>query len=313
MNKALQQLTTNFTLLKLHIAVQLKQPATLPAFKGSMWHGLLGRALKNHDENLYHIFYGEHQGQQPKPYALCPSADHKTEWQKGELISFELTLFGEACVMATQIIEALTQGEKNKTIGIGEQKIPFRVVSISSVTPEGLQAGIHPRSLSAWLSSLPTSASHNALHPQIGDGSAPHSEIALNFQTPVMFKQQSKALKSLDKMGLEFYIKQILRRLTQLSQFWVMDEPALFDEIHQHSLNQQAMQRNQCEVTTHCYFEDSVRYSAIHQKEIPISGVKGQVSFYGNLTPLVPIFKIGELLQVGGKSTFGLGKYQLIC
>ena len=41
-------------------------------------------------------------------------------------------------------------------------------------------------------------------------------------------------------------------------------------------------------------------------------GLKRQVSYFGEIAPALPWLQIGEKLNVGGKTTFGLGKYQLI-
>ena len=81
--KALTLIAQQCDLLKLRIHIQLKKETILPAFKGSMLHGWLGHALKHVDDRAYHALYGEHDNQQPKPYIICPSEDHKTQYWSG--------------------------------------------------------------------------------------------------------------------------------------------------------------------------------------------------------------------------------------
>ncbi|MEZ9591714.1 hypothetical protein BCU93_03375 [Vibrio breoganii] len=294
MKSELHLLSSQFKLLKLNITVQLKQSVQLPPFKGAMWHGLFGHAFKAHDERLYQVFYGEHAQQQPKPYAIFPDGDHKEHWHKGELLSVELTVFGEACEMAPAIVETLQHASNSKYLGIGDKRASFKVLSVSSNTPYGLTAGIKTLSLQDWL-------------PPVSDYQR-EIEVALHFVTPVRAKHQGQVIKD-QAPQLAFWLNQTLRRLTQISRFWVVDDEAIFSRIYE---QMQCHIPRQCDTQSDCYFEDWLRYSARHEKRIPIGGLKGQVSFYGELGPLLPLLKIGELLQVGGKTTFGLGKYKLI-
>nr|WP_164837174.1 CRISPR system precrRNA processing endoribonuclease RAMP protein Cas6 [Vibrio alfacsensis] len=294
MTQELQLLTNQFQLLKLHLTVQLKQGTTLPAFKGAMWHGLLGESLKAHSEQCYQVFYGAHDEQQPKPYAIAPDGDHKTQWHKEELLNLELTLFGDACQLAQHVIDAMSSASLNSNLGIGEKRAAFKLLSVSSATPSGLRVGLHTFSLADWMRELP----HYTLQ----------QEVALSFITPVRAKYQNKVLRN-QAPELDFWVNQCLRRLTQLSRFWVLDDQTLFDAIYAQTLS--AIPQD-LDWQSDCYFEDWVRYSTRHEKKIPIGGLKGQVACYGDVHALLPILKVGELLQVGGKTTFGLGKYRLM-
>jgi len=106
---------------------------------------------------------------------------------------------------------------------------------------------------------------------------------------------------------LELLINAILRRLTQLSRFWVTDNEDLINDLYA-----QRPQFIQCETTSHCYFEDWQRFSKKEQTHLPFGGLKGQMSYFGEISQTLPLLIIGEQLHVGAKTTFGLGKYQLI-
>ncbi len=292
MNEALNHLTQCFKMVKLLVTIQFEEDAQLPAFKGSMLHGWFGQSLKAADEQAYFICFAEHDNQQPKPYIISPSQDHKTHWQKGELYHFEICLFGQATDLVDALYVALKLGER---LGLGSQRAPFKVLSITSNSPQFMQSGVHPFTLA------------EALKPYHGlNNFNTQREVALNLLTPVRLKQAGKICHT-GIAHLDFLSNQILRRLVLLSKFWVLDDQSLLDQI--------ATQRPYIAphaTHNHCYFEDWQRYSKKSKEHLPFGGLKGQVSFSGEISAMLPILKIGELLHIGGKTTFGLGKYQLI-
>lgn len=293
MYTALQTLTRQFPLLKLRVYIQFKQDTVLPAFKGSMLHGWFGHALKQADEHAYFICYGEHDNQQPKPYMITPNGDHKTQWHKNEIYDFEITLFGDATKLTDQLFLALKLGEK---MGLGQKRTPFDVISICSVLPDRTQSGVQTFTLfDAIAAKIPSKITLDL-----------NREMALQFITPLRIKHNGKIVKH-NAPPLDFWLKQIQRRLIQLSRFWVLDEEELFKAI-----TQQPPQLGAFTTTSHCYFEDWQRYSFKAQQSLPFGGLKGQVSFCGENSEALPLLIIGEQLHIGGKTTFGLGKYQLI-
>jgi hypothetical protein len=292
MTPAFQHLVSSFNLLKLNITIQFQQDAVLPAFKGSMLHGWFGHALKAADERAFFVCYGEHDNQQPKPYVICPNEDHKTHWKKGELFTFELTLFGEATQLADKLFIALKMGE---SLGFGAQRTPFKVLSIASVTPNGLKVGIQEMTLADAIAIAPFNPYHEG-----------EKELAITFTTPVRIKYRGNVCRT-DIPDLDFLINQLLRRLVQLSRFWVIDDKELFDAVY----SERPVIRHH-QVTNHCYFEDWQRFSQKNREHLPFGGLKGQVSFWGDINHSILLLKVGELLHIGGKTTFGLGKYQLI-
>ncbi|OBU30191.1 CRISPR system precrRNA processing endoribonuclease RAMP protein Cas6 [Photobacterium kishitanii] len=295
MTSALSALACRFNIVKLHVTVQLQQDTTLPDFKGSMLHGWFGHALKAVDEHSFYVCYGIHAEQQPKPYMICPSLDHKTDWKKGELLDFDITLFGDVTKLAPQVVDAIKHASENKRLGFGVKRTPFKVLSIASHTPSGLKPGVYVCSLADWF---------NNEHDYI----VGNAEIALNFVTPVRIKHHGQVIKS-PVLNHAFWANQILRRLMSLSRFWAVDDRELFDLLYRQVEQQLAVN---CDMDGACYFEDWQRYSLKQKEQLPFGGLKGQLSFYGELKPLISLFKIGELLHIGGKTTFGLGKYQLI-
>jgi hypothetical protein len=290
MSSALIELASQFNILKLRVYVRFNAECILPEFKGSLLHGWFGHALKHTDERVFHALFGVHDTQQPKPYLICPNEDLKTHWHKNELYYFDIFLFGEATQLGETIVRAIQYGQN---LGFGKQRTSFSITCISSLLPQREQPGIHSTTLLDWFSKDIVMANQ--------------CEIALTFITPVRIKVANNILKN-QGPDLVLFIKQIARRLTQLGRFWVCDEVELIKSIYS-----ELPVFGDYEFTSHCYFEDWQRYSLKEKSALPFGGLKGQVSFYGEISNALPWLYIGEQLHIGGKTTFGLGNYQLIC
>jgi hypothetical protein len=254
-----------------------------------MLHGWFGHALKAVDERAFFALYGEHGQQQPKPYIICPNEDNKRHWQQNEIYHFDLTLFGDAAHLGPIILKAFEKGQR---LGFGKEKTPFNLISVVSILPNKIVPGLVPTRLIDWLT--------------FDAGMNINTEVALHFTTPVRIKVNDNILKH-KAPDLPLLIKQIARRYSQLTRYWVCDEQKLLDQLYNELPHLGDYQQ-----TDHCYFENWKRYSFKQQGQLPFGGLKGQVSYFGEIANALPWLKLGEQLHIGGKTTFGLGKYQLI-
>jgi hypothetical protein len=284
-------LTNEFELLKLRFYVQLQEDTQLPAFKGSMLHGLLGHALKAVNEKAFFVLYGDHEQQQPKPYMVCPNEDLKTHWHKGEIYYFDIVLFGKATQISQSVVDAMVYGQK---LGLGGRRCKYTLTSVCSVLPTKIASGIHKTTLAEWLQLAPI------------DFNEIENEIAIHFKTPIRVKSGGKIVKN-KAPSLNEWVNHILRRLIQISRYWVVDNDDLFESLYDNRPN-----LGDYEVTQHVYFEDWQRYSLKDRQSLPFGGLQGQVSYFGDVQAALPWLKLGQLLHLGGKTTFGLGAYQLI-
>lgn len=294
MNSALELISQDFNLLKLRVYVQFKQDCILPAYKGAMLRGWLGHALKGVDERAFFAFYGDHDNQQPKPYVISPSDDLKSQYQKNEFYSFDILLLGVATNLSPTLLKALDYGQ---ALGFGQNKTPFNLVSVASITPTRIQAGIEVTKLSDWLLVNDKSQYSHSLA---------HTEIALHFTTPVRIKIEGKILEK-QAPELPLLLKQVARRLAQIAKFWVCDDDEIINALYK-----ELPLLGDHKVTSHIYYENWQRYSLKQQSLQPYGGLKGQVSYFGEIRNAIPWLQIGEQLHIGGKTTFGLGQYQLI-
>lgn len=283
---SLYELAEQVQVLRLHCTFRILQEGELPAFKGSTLHGWLGQQLRKQSAELYHVLYTEHDQQQPKPYALA-CHDFRTHYAKNSILSFQLTLYGSATQLADRLLQALCQ----QTLGLGGAKLAVKIQTVASDTPNGLKLGVHPLPLRVWLTIEPQQISPT---------------FCVQLRSPLRLKQQGAIIKH-GQPSLTLMVSQIQRRLAGLTRFWVDDSP------HWQQLLKEHMRIGEYQNLSYStYFEDWKRYSASRQKLLPFGGLLGEFSYQGDIHNALIWLQIGQVLQVGGKTTFGLGCYKLL-
>lgn len=100
----------------LRLSYRLEKDVRLDAFKGSALHGVMGYALKAYPDIYNAIFeykapadhpLARRYANAPNPYTIfCNSS--KTYYQKGDFLSFDLTLIGEASRYTSHILGILS-------------------------------------------------------------------------------------------------------------------------------------------------------------------------------------------------------------
>lgn len=282
----LYTLAEHMQILRLHCTFMFHQGGELPAFKGSTLHGWLGQQLLKQDPQLYDLLYAEHGQQQPKPYALA-CHDQRTYFSEQSILSFELTLFGSATQLADRLLQALTQN----TLGFGAPRLRINIQSVASQTPQGLRLGVHTLPLIAWLQPENAQLQH---------------ECVLQLTSPLRIKRQGKIIKN-TAPTLPLLLGQVQRRLALLSEFWVSDSPQW-----QHMLATYIPIGEHRTLPSPLYFEDWQRYSNAQQKHLPFGGLLGELCYQGDIYHALVWLQVGQVLQLGGKTTFGLGCYRLL-
>ena len=119
-----------FPLMRLEFVIELQADTELPQYTGSMVHGFLGYALKSVNEQVFRACYMQQGAQQPRPYSVIPDLREKTHWQAGDLMRFEIKLFGEAYHIADSVIAAIQAWQ---TKGLGEKRVPYRLIAVNQI------------------------------------------------------------------------------------------------------------------------------------------------------------------------------------
>ncbi len=64
-------------------------------------------------------------------------------------------------------------------------------------------------------------------------------------------------------------------------------------------------------VSSNLSYEYAERYSNRQKRRMPFGGLIGDITFEGDLAPFLPFIRLGEWVNVGKKTTFGLGRYEI--
>lgn len=282
----LRELAEQMQILRLHCTFVFKQKNQLDEFKGSTLHGWLGRQLHKEDRELFDLLYGEHDQQQPKPYAIS-CYDHRTEFVENAILSFTLTLFGGVVQFADRLVTALS----HKPLGFGKLRAAIALHSVASQTPFGLRLGIRPLPLVNCLEQRAPNLVHSC---------------SLQLLSPLRLKEEGRIVKQ-GVPALADILVHTQRRLAYLVRYWVNEDPKW-----QEAIRRPILLGEHQSLESAVYYEDWLRYSNTQQRLLPFGGLMGELSYTGDIYHALQWLQVGQLLQIGGKTTFGLGCYQVL-
>lgn len=266
-------LNQKLTLTKYHFKLEATENISLPAYKGSTFHGGFGHALMEISPRWYRYFFEPGQGKQgdwPKPFVLLPPLDLLESYQKGHQFSCELTLFGEAVkhhALAEAAIEFL--GSK---MGLGYQLGKYKVLDVCCSEPE---------------------LKHYEDNQQAN----------IKLTTRLRLKDNNRLQR--DTPDFKLFMTRLIGRLKTIEKAYMSQEP---DSEHYNSLLEKSA--NIRTVNKTMVWDDWDRFSGRQKKWMKFGGLLGDVVYEGDLAPFQDVLEIGEWLHLGGKTSFGLGKYE---
>jgi len=308
-------------LQKIHVGafefnLKARDPLVLPAYKGSTLRGGFGYAfkkvvcaLKNQDcpacllkEKCLYSYVFEtpppantrimrKYKAAPHPFIIEPPLERQRIYKPGAEFQFGLILIGRAIDYLPYFI--YTFDELGRT-GIGKGKAGFDLVSVNcngdqiydsqtkTLKPIDIpQPGVER--------SLPFS-----LQP---------SALCLSFLTPTRIQYNEHLT-----LDLEFHIlvRNLLRRLSLLYYFHCNGDPSNWDF---KGMIEKAKEVKVKKENLRWY--DWERYSGRQETRMKMGGFVGEITFEGEIEPVIPLIRMGEVLHVGKGTSFGLGKYEI--
>jgi CRISPR/Cas system endoribonuclease Cas6 (RAMP superfamily) len=111
------------------------------------------------------------------------------------------------------------------------------------------------------------------------------------------------------KLTFELLIKNLIRRFSLLSRFHGKElslmQTELFNELLILASNVNLIDEN-------TYWFDTERYSNRQRARLRFGGLMGSISFSSeHLRQFLPLLLVGEYLNIGSSTTFGLGRLQI--
>lgn len=272
-----------------------KNKIVMPVYKGSTFHGGFGHALKTISPTYYRILFEPgRSGDHPKPFVLLPPLDNLLVYEPGDKFDCELTLFGSA-VQHFSICHAAMEFLGNQ-FGIGENRGRFKVEGVDAAIPV-----TRPDDSSEYNASQPGAATGDII---AASRILKHTDcITLNFSTRLRLKENDQLLRN--PPSFRVFINRLLGRLDSLGNFygdgWIIGRET------REKLSRLA---GEVEISVDSLtWEKWNRFSGRQKTTMNFDGFLGPVTYKGDCAPFIPYLAAGEWTHVGGKTSFGLGKY----
>jgi len=311
-----------FTILCLRYTVEAQTPIEFGFQAGAQLRGGLYTALMEmmhqpgvHDHNPAHVMHcpvcqmmkrenpeAERGQDVPRPFGLIPPITERPQRSfranTGERFSFGLNLYGDTALnytLFTLAVSRLGQG------GVGYGRGQFVLVGIEAYNP--LTGAVETLMAGGGRSSIPTLNVTAESLRRYAD-TLPDAQLTLQFLTPTRLVDHGQLVKTPQFRPL---MARLLERLESLEREYA--EGTSWKERYL-ALTQAAEHIQIINDKTHWLEVQSG--SRRQGRMTPISGVVGQVTFEGNLTPFKEWLAWGTLLQVGKNVVKGSGVYQIM-
>ena len=310
----------DFRFSRFRFKAKAREPVLLPAYKGSIFRGGFGYAfkkvacaLKKQDcktcllkETCIYSYVFETPPPRnssvmkkythaPHPFIITPPLDKKRLYRPDEEFSFEITLIGKAIEYLPYFIYTFNElGD----MGIGKGRGKYQLVEVYNIDASGKPILIYNGQDEILLSDCKKIGLDDFTFPE------PDSyRLTLEFITPARIKFGQSYV-----VNLEFHIllRNLLRRIYLLYYFHCGHDP----DIDLKEMIEKAMEikTEESSLSRH----DWERYSSRQETRMKLGGLKGKVTFKGDFKEFLPFVLLGEHINAGKGTGFGLGKYKIL-
>jgi CRISPR-associated endoribonuclease Cas6 len=294
---------------------QVLQELCLPAFSGSLWHGVFGNALResvcfNLDWNcqscafLHHCDYSllfsaplppetklmRHYQTIPVPHIIKTETLAAERILPGKILPVRMILIGRANQKLPLIMQVLKKAGLN---GLGKNRCQLQLQEVWQLNPNGLPALMYP-------------ALKQELLPPLGSFPlvAMPPRVLLRFMSP--YKQSGKS-SSCNSLDLPAFLMAIVRRVSLLQYFYTDKQ------LHADFKQLKTLSHALIVLDSQLSGQAQQRYSATHRKMLDVSGVLGSLELnLQGMEALWPYLYLGQWLNVGKNASMGFGRYQLL-
>ena len=282
---------SKFNIAKYLFRLRADTAIQLPPYKGSALHGGFGHALKKISSYYYkEIFEPGQDGALPKPFVLLPPLDNGTTYLPGHVFICELTLFGSAvnhfsiCHAAMEFL--------GREMGFGTGRGKFSIQDVGTARPP---TGKPPDKADSTVSGREIAAARIQ--------SFTGNRITLHLPTRLRLKADGRLLRQAPPFHLFF--ARLLGRLNTLASAYGTGR--ITDKALRETLLDQA--KDIQIIDNQATWHDLPRFSGRQKQWMKFGGLLGSVTYEGDFEPFLPYLALGEWIHVGGKTSFGLGKY----
>lgn len=320
-SEQLAQLPDPFPVLRCRLTFEAKRPILWPDYEGSTLRGIFGQSLRKvacvtgmdncrgcpmvsrcgykalfePDFALNPLRSSQHVA---PAYVLKPAPQSPRELGIGEIYSFDFILLNSA---REWLATALIAWRRALSESIGPCDGTAVLTDASLVTDSGHLLPLLDRTGLKSVAPEQLAESHIGLAEEYQFPSA----VTVAWQTPVRLKRAGQLLNHNELEASDFLLA-VARRITEVSSLHMQKEIAI-----DYRRARELATAVRC-TSRELNWIPLLRWSNRQQRKMPLSGVGGSITLQGDIAPFWLMLRVGEVLHVGGKTSFGLGCYRLI-
>ncbi|MFW5443050.1 MAG: CRISPR system precrRNA processing endoribonuclease RAMP protein Cas6 [Methylococcaceae bacterium] len=259
-------------LSKYRFMLEAMEKITLPSYKGSTFHGGFGHALMQISPIWYRYFFE-------------PGLGKKGDWPKPFVILPPLDVL-ESYPKGYQFHCDLTLfGEATQHYAIAQAAIEYLGTNMGLGYEQGKYKIV------------------DIVHSQPSDRMLQHNnQITLHLPTRLRLKSKNRLYKRTP--AFQLIMERLLGRLKTLEKIYMDKEMDDYQALITCAKDIKIKNSN-------IQWDEWERFSGSQKKWMKYGGLVGSVSYSGDVQPFLEVLKMGEWLHIGGKTSFGLGKYVL--
>lgn len=281
------RINTEVPYQRYRLTIEPTATLTLPAYSGSMLRGIFGHALLRHSCRCgttqthhvgctyAHVFEGATQPKKPsgiqQPPRFVITPPAAKTYLPGKPVTFDFIIFG---VSQIQLNEVKSAWQQACIRGIGTPPVRAKLMSFTALDTQAKPL---------------------------------NAQVTLIFKTPWLMKRHGRLLRP-DQCTAGDFLWAINHRQQMLNTNFNLGLPALENHVLNTLASQLALKKDLQYVTWQ-------RYSNRQTKQHPLSGILGKIHLShpldSGLSPLTALLGHGQNLHAGGKTSFGLGAYQI--
>lgn len=307
--------TAALVIWRVRLRLTARDPLELPAFAGSLVRGALGMALRQvscttgeptctgcPEIPVCPYGYGFETPLPadapdralgpfvPHPFVL--SLDAPARLVPGDPFAIDLALIGRGRFHLASFVEAVRWLARR---GLSARRGRFGIERVDDISPAGPRAILLPEQ-PVFLAEPTDWTLASLVQPAPG-------AVTLRTLSPLRLLARGEPVGELD---LALLLRALFRRIGALARYHCGFEPQVdYPRLLEHARTQVRI------VERRLVWKELPRYSARQKRRMVLGGLEGSLAFEGDLAPALPFLRLGELVQVGKGTSFGLGRYRL--
>lgn len=301
---------------RFRFSIQMTTLAVLPPYKGGIFRGSFGAAFRRlvcairRDDCATCILKGNclyvslftpsppadfpdaaKFNPAPPPYVLNPPLTNRQCFRPGSILDFELVLMGRAIDALPYFVHTFMELGKK---GIGRERGKFEVLRMDVVRDQDV-VQIYDGTTKT-LRELPAISPPPSHQDEI-------TSITIQLLTPLRIKSGNHLAT---KLTFPLFFERLAQRVELLCAFYGNGKPRPdFQALRDPASGIQVR-------GSHLHWYDWPRYSARQKTLMRLGGLRGSITFKGELGRFIPLLRMGEKVNVGQGTSFGLGRIKRV-